>query len=268
MQLLIAGGAADPNVLRMVSAATSAGVSFGVASAGVDSIGLDMEEDGVRINGTLHRPHALFARFNVFGYDSHTDTAAWWRYHNWHTALCDALPSTVTLNPMDSHSTKVRNLRLARECGFTVPATSVASVSPVDGICKPVHGGQHTQRIRKGAATPWGMAFCQEYLPGPEYRIYVVGDKSWAFSMQSESLDYRELQDVIVAPVSGLEDETACMRLLMAKLGLRFAAIDMRWGPRGLCFLEINDGPMFAAFDDEVDRQISAEMVRLLCPPR
>ena len=267
MDLLIAGGSSDPNVRRLVSSATALGVAFGVAWAGVDSLAWRLGHPGVSVNGVPHRPKALFARFNVFGYDVHADTESWWKNHNWHTALCDALSDAKTLNPMEPASSKVRNLRLASECGFAVPETAVCRTSPLDGICKPLHGGDHTRRISRGSECPWGLGFCQEYLPGPEYRIYVVGERAWAFAMQSDSLDYREHQDVIVSPVTGLDEEVRKTKRLMRLLGLQFASVDLRCGGGEVRFLEINDGPMFVAFDDVVDREISETMIARLCPP-
>jgi hypothetical protein len=267
MDLLIAGGNADPNVLRLMATATALGVTFGTAWAGVDTLTWRLGHPGVSVNGVKHNPKSLFARFNVFGYDVQADTDSWWKYHNWHTALCDSLHESNTLNPMEPASSKVRNLRLASDCGFAVPETAVCSISPLDGICKPLHGGDHTKRITRGSACPWGLGFCQEYLSGPEYRIYVVGEKAWAFAMQSDSLDYRENQDVIVSPVTGLDEEVRKTKRVMQRLCLQFASVDLRRGDGAVRFLEINDGPMFVAFDDVVNREISEAMISLLCPP-
>lgn len=267
MQLLIAGGAGDPNIQSLISAATAAGVMFGVAWAAADDIGVHVGTEGVLINGRQHLPQSLFARFNVFGYDPHADTANWWRYHNWHTALCGALPKARTINPHSAASSKFSNLCLAARCGLAIPRTAIASSAPFDGICKPLHGGDHTKMIRRGEAVPWGLGFCQAYLPGPEYRIYLVGDRSWVFSVQSASLDYRVKQDAVIAPVGGMEGEVQKSRQVAGALGLRFAAVDFRCGERGPFFLEINDGPMFAAFDKVVGGEISAEIVSVLCSP-
>lgn len=264
--ILLAGGIGDPHISRLASAATKAGKHFGVAWACHDRIGLRIGDDAISINGVPHKPAALFARFNVFGYDVYGDTATWWKYHNWHTAIIDALPSARKLNEHAPPNTKLANLRLAADCGFQVPATAVADAAPFDGICKPLHGGDHTRLVRRGEQSPWGLGFFQEYLPGPEYRIYVVKNQAWQFAVDSPSIDYREKQDATLTVVNMLDNEVACVRRLMEALRLDFAAVDLRCNSRGVLFLEINDGPMFVAFDDLVGRQISAAIIDSLSP--
>jgi len=265
--LLLAGGKADPNILRLISAATALAVPFGAALACEDRLSVNAGEPGVWVNGTHHTPESAFVRFNVFGYDQHADVASWWRYHNWHTCLTSGLQGARRLNGSSCQTDKMRNLRLAQECGMPIPQTVVGGIAPFDGIVKPLHGGGHTQYARAGQAAPWELAFFQEYLPGPEYRIYIVGERDWQFSVMSPSLDYRERQDAQLGIVTFLTEEVAKVKALMRRLQLDFAAVDMRQGKDGLCFLEINDGPMFSAFDDLVAMQISSAIVEWLTDP-
>lgn len=263
--ILIAGGDQDPNITRLAAAAAARGIRFVVAASGVDRLYYRLGGRGLWLNGYLVNPEALFARFNVFGYDPHTDITKWWLHHDWHTVLVDSLPESKTLNGSSVHASKMQRLQLAADAGFDMPETAINDRSPFDGICKPIHGGAHTQMIKSGEAVPWSLGYCQEYLPGPEYRIYVVGDKVWKFKVESPSVDYRQHQDAVISTASGLELEVECMRRLMASLGLRFAAVDLRADAKGnIKFLEINDGPMFAAFDELCDGQIAEAILEEL----
>lgn len=259
--LLLAGGESDPNLWQMATTATAKQVPFGLALAGRDAIEARCDQEGFFLNGAQQAPSSLFARFNCFGYDAHADTDQWWRYHNWHTCLMAAAPRARRLNARSRYTDKFHNLRLATQCGMAIPRTVVGEVAPFDGIAKPLHGGATTRFVRAGEPPTWGMSFFQEYLPGPEYRIYVVGDRVWQFSVTSPSLDYRVHQDAELEVVTFLDQEVARVRELMSRLNLDFAAVDMRCSASSVCFLEINDGPMFVAFDNLVGRQISGAMV-------
>jgi hypothetical protein len=265
--LLLAGGESDPNLLQMMTTATAKQVPFGVALAGRDAVEARCDQEGFFLNGAAQSPASLFARFNCFGYDPHKDTDQWWRYHNWHTCLVAATPQARRLNARGKHTDKFQNLRLAALCGMAIPRTVVGDAAPFDGIAKPLHGGATTRAVRAGDRPPWGMSFFQEYLPGPEYRIYVVGDQVWQFAVTSPSLDYRVHQDAALEVVTFLDQEVARVLDLMSRLGLDFAAVDMRCNASQVCFLEINDGPMFVAFDNLVGRQISGAIVDWLTNP-
>jgi hypothetical protein len=56
----------------------------------------------------------------------------------------------------------------------------------------------------------------------------------------------------------------------MDRMGLDFAAADFKTCPETgrLLFLEINTGPMFAAFDQASDRAVSRALADLLSPGR
>lgn len=262
--ILLAGGSSDPNLWRLVSAATSLGVHFGVALAAQDSIRHVVGRAGVDVNGSHLTPSGAFVRFNVFGYEPHKDTAQWWAHHNWYTTMRDALGGVRQLNAAQSKTTKCKNLQVAAGCGFRIPQTVVADTAPFDGIAKPVHGGDLTRWVQAGERLPWGLGFCQPWACGPEYRLYFVGDSCWPFLVTSPSIDYREKQDATVTIASGLEDEIACGRQLMSRLGLEFCAIDMRDSDNGRLFLEVNDGPMFVAFDDVVQGAIGRSIINYL----
>lgn len=262
-ELLIAGGSKDPNIACLVSAACKAGVKFAVAYADLDKLCHTVGQAGIAIGGTVYEPKAVFARFNVFGYDPN-DTSTWWYYHNWHTAVCDSLPKAKFLNRQDRRHSKLSNLYLAKKHGLRVPWTDVTSVATMDGIAKPLNGGDHTQPISYGDKLQWGHGFVQTQLTGQEYRIYVVGDYSVTFTMTSPSLDYREKQDAVVAVAEPLEKETKALRGMMADLGLQFAAADLKCDDHGPLFLEINDGPMFVAFDPLVNGAITSAIIETL----
>jgi hypothetical protein len=140
-------------------------------------------------------------------------------------------------------------------------------------VAKPVAGGdfcysvQETLpriEVRNGkTACP---AFLQERLVAPEYRVYIIGSHVFAFEMRSHSLDYRVHQDVQVIPLAEAPPVVDGLRRLMKSLSMDFGAADFKTDPASgeLVFLELNNSPMFARFDQvlhgELCRAILCEL--------
>jgi hypothetical protein len=97
-------------------------------------------------------------------------------------------------------------------------------------------------------------AIVQERLVPPEIRVYRIHQRCFAYQLVAEALDYRATADCVIRPVAeaDLPDGfTARLATLMDCLQMDFGAADFKACPRTgqWQFLEINDGPMFAAFD-------------------
>ncbi len=140
-------------------------------------------------------------------------------------------------------------------------------------IVKPVGGGDYCQRLddvlevvdaRDGVAA--APAIVQPELVPPELRLYGIDGSFFAFELQSPALDYRTSRATRVLPRPAPERLCDGLSRLMARLGLRFAAADFKTCPETgeLVFLEINTGPMFAAFDRAADAALTRAIAAFL----
>lgn len=160
---------------------------------------------------------------------------------------------------------KLLALRMAVEVGLHVADTyyvnNVALYNNIaksgEYIRKPMIGGIHTQLATPELGCSEEAHYSrpitvQAKMVSPELRLYRVGDKLMAFDMLSPSLDYREKNDVEIKPRSEVSADLAEKFIkLTDRLGLTYAAADLKTDPANgqLAFLEVNDAPMFPAFD-------------------
>jgi glutathione synthase/RimK-type ligase-like ATP-grasp enzyme len=171
-------------------------------------------------------------------------------------------------------------LKLAQDCGLSVPETLITNdvarlASSEESVVKPINGGGYCEPLTEvlertslkdgRAAAP---AIIQQRLVPPEIRIYAVGDRCFAFNVISSELDYRSTQNCRVEFIEdGVSRElTDSFGKLLAKLGLDFAAADFKTCPTtgSLLFLEVNTGPMFAAFNHASDGKLCNAMLEYL----
>ena len=176
---------------------------------------------------------------------------------------------------------------MAREEGLEIPVTTVsndhallsAMVEQQQLIAKPVNGGDFTRELsdimktaphRDGSlAAP---SFVQERLVPPEVRIYWIAGRTFAFQVEADALDYRSTSDCKVLPIEDniLPPEIfQALGRLMERLEMDFGAADFKACPTTgrLRFLELNNGPMFAAFDNACQGRLTAAMVDFLSAP-
>ena len=97
-------------------------------------------------------------------------------------------------------------------------------------------------------------------------RIYAIGSRYFAFNVISPELDYRSTQNCRVESTEVPAKLAQRLGALLDMLGLDFAAADFKRCPKTkrMLFLEVNSGPMFAAFDAASDRAVSRALVRAL----
>ena len=170
-------------------------------------------------------------------------------------------------NPIasDWRQSKPMQLALLKRAGLPVPETvwtndpeSVRRFASGRRVAyKPVAGGAATQelgpedltdeRLRTLRSAP--VTF-QELLVGDNIRVYCLdGDVIATLRVVSESLDYRQHEDVIEQIELPTEILERCLKAAEI-VGLRWTGMDLRSDTDGvLKFLELNASPMFLGFD-------------------
>ncbi|AXQ27864.1 hypothetical protein D0B54_03860 [Solimonas sp. K1W22B-7] len=236
--------------------------------------------------GELAGVAAAFFRYDVFTPVSSGEQASTLRASAWFqcvNAWVLSRPGVRALNRdmKQAATNKIAVLALAEKQGLRIPRTRVSNLqehamamAAGGGVTKPVTGGDYCrllQDVLPGVEFRHGRAplpaFLQERLSAPEIRLYVVGEHRFAFEMRSSSLDYREHQDVDVLPVE-VPAEVEPLRALMACLGMDFGAADFKTDPATgkRIFLELNNSPMIANFDQVAQGAIADAIVRTLLP--
>jgi hypothetical protein len=195
-------------------------------------------------------------------------------------------PALVINRPeaMSSNFSKPYQSNLIRAYGFHVPETLITT----DAHAVRDFWQQHGEIIYKSVSAVRSLVSrlgdlrkndlesiesCptqfQQYVPGDDFRVHVVGEEVFACRIRSSSDDYR------YASGSGnslnIEDcrlpseiEMRC-KALSASLGLYVAGIDLRCTPEGrwYCF-EVNPSPGYTFFQNATDQPIDAAIASLL----
>ena len=272
--LLITGGIHDPNIACIVSTASRIGARFEVAYAGISRFDWDMDGE-LKLNQRIISPKSIFQRFNTFGYDINNKDSYQW-YHNWYHAFrsytLDRKLRCFDLEYGMNAFCKPLDMFRAKRLGLRLPKTLITeNTVPSDCIFKPIMGGDHTILLEDKTPYARGIGFAQQHLKGQEYRVYVVGDQTFVFRMETKSLDYRLKQDVNCVPIKPTEmcadGNEVCNRIkaLSHEMGLNYSASDLKMDEaENLHFLEINSAPMFSEFDRAMDGVLSETMVKWL----
>lgn len=185
---------------------------------------------------------------------------------------------------MASNQSKPYQLALIHAQGFAVPETLVTtdasrleafwkkhgeiiykSVSGVRSIVSRLTP-EHRERFRDIASCPTQF---QQWIPGTDVRVHVVGDDVFACEIGSSAVDYRyprnpgEVPEI--RPHCLPEELASRCRRLAASLGLTVAGIDLRRMPEGewYCF-EVNPSPGFTYYEQATGQPIADAVARLL----
>jgi hypothetical protein len=283
--LLLAGGILDPNLESVARAAGALGIDLVDLRFGPSlnpRFSWDPSRAPARVDGVPRLPDAAFIRYDVFGALADSREAVRQRSIGWLHAVqgwLHANSSVRTFNREASNAStyKPAELAAARRAGLAIPRTLVSNEACsleefAGGIVKPVAGGDYCRPLeevgqstefRQGASsTP---AIVQRRMVAPEVRVFVIGSRQFAFEMQSPSLDYRIKQDAKVLPCAP-PPESAGLIALMREFRMEFGAADFKTDPETgkLAFLELNSSPMFAAFDQTTEGELSRALVREL----
>ncbi|HEX7332479.1 MAG TPA: hypothetical protein VF290_13330 [Pyrinomonadaceae bacterium] len=287
--LLIVGGDADPNITALLAAAEDRGVSYQKLLVGKSShpaLTWDLTTGQLLLDGELLECSAAFVRYDVFTALQDGQPSSEFRALAWHAAISGWLaahPEIFIFNRrnLNQSTNKPLMLKLAQQCGLDIPPTLITNVREgldgVEKVVKPINGGGYCEPLTEvlertsfkdgRAAAP---AIVQQRLEQPEIRIYRVGDRYFAFNVISAELDYRATQNCRVEFAGSAEASHAALvdglGKLLTKLGLDFAAADFKTSPDTgrLLFLEVNTGPMFAAFNDACDGKLCGAMIEHL----
>ena len=139
---------------------------------------------------------------------------------------------------------------------------SISGVRSIVTRFRPEHAGRLKNLV-------WCPTQFQQYLPGRDYRVHVVGDAVFATEIVSDADDYRyaarQGEDAIIQATSiPLLVADRC-RALAAALGFALAGIDLRLTPQGewYCF-EVNPSPAFTYYADAAGQPIGEAVAELL----
>ncbi len=286
---LIAGGASDPNIVALLHALRRRGAAAQRVLVGgeVPSVVWEPIGGALVVDGIPRTPRAIFLRHDVFGPMCGSDRRLAASAAAWTAALVGWLlanPSVRTPNRSmwSSVNSKPAALVLAHQVGLRTPATVVtndraaagAFLDGRDKIAKPVAGGGLTRSLDDAIAMASrsdgpcaAPALIQERLAAPEVRVYVIGDRTFAFEVRSPHLDYRASDDTEVVALDATPDEVAAPLVrVAAAMGLEFCAADFKTACDGaLCFLELDTSPMFARFDQAAGGRLCDALVDWLC---
>jgi hypothetical protein len=185
---------------------------------------------------------------------------------------------------MASNRSKPYQLALIHAQGFAVPKTLVTT----DAASLEAFWEKHGEVIYKSASgvrsivsrlTPkhrerfCDLASCptqfQQWIPGTDFRVHIVGDEAFACEIDSSAVDYRYPRNAAEAPEIRshclTEELSGRCRRLAASLGLAVAGIDLRRTPEGewYCF-EVNPSPGFTYYEQATGQPIADAIAGLL----
>ncbi len=209
-----------------------------------------------------------------------------WRHA---TTVAELLSTWVELTPalvvnrfssMGSNGSKPFQLEIIRDHGFDVPDTLVTTDAEAVRAFRERHGEiiyksvssvrSIVSRLRPEQRLD-DVAFCptqfQQYVPGTDHRVHVVGCEIYPCEIICDATDYRypgdvdvELRPCRLPP----EVEERCFRLSSA-MNLPVAGIDLRRTPEGEWYcLEVNPSPAYSYYQANAGLPISAAIARLL----
>jgi hypothetical protein len=196
---------------------------------------------------------------------------------------CDLTPALVVNRPSDmtANGSKPYQAAWIESLGFRIPETLITTdpdaalefwrrhdrvvYKSISGIRSVVSRltANHRLRLNDVAACPTQF---QQYIPGAEYRVHVVGDAVFACAVISEAVDYRYSTERVEMHSCELPGKVADLcRSLAQSMRLLIAGLDLRRDPDGhwYCF-EVNPSPGFTYFEKATGQPVSVAVARLL----
>lgn len=180
------------------------------------------------------------------------------------------------------HKEKPLQLRQVEQLGVSIPKTLIGNdpiairefaYNHAKVIFKPVYGGAYTKPLEPEHLKPGRLELAlrlspislQEYIPGTNLRVYVVGNALYAAEIRSAAIDFRADQSAPILPMMIPGSIQQQCHQIARTLGLAWTAIDWRLTPDGqFVFLEANPSPMFIHFERQTQYPITQTLIDLL----
>ena len=280
--LLLAGGDADPQMLRLFKQASRRGIALHAllcGQSGIPCFNWDVKANRLLDEGLELKPRAAFIRQDVFTWLKSNKAEDQAVAREWYAAVAGWLlcnPEVKVFNrAFLGHGpvNKPSMLHLALHYGLEVADTFItndgsrmdALALAQEWVCKPVTGGAHCQELT-AAGYACALSYpqiVQRKLQQPELRVFRVGHEWFGFNVISAELDYRTSAATQVVQADVPADLREKMGMLCDRIGLDFAAADFKTDPASgrLQFLEINTSPMFVGFDQVANGRLCHAML-------
>jgi glutathione synthase/RimK-type ligase-like ATP-grasp enzyme len=202
-------------------------------------------------------------------------------------AWADVTANTLIVNrpaAMSANACKPFQARWIERHGFAIPATILTTSAQevrafkmqyTQVIYKSISGVRSiVKRLREDRSLE-NLQYCptqfQEYIPGTDYRVHLVGDALFSCRIESDADDYRyPAEERPILSEAELPTEVdARVRAMVTDMGLCLAGVDLRLTPQGewFCF-EVNPSPGYSYFSNETGQPMTAAIADLLITRR
>jgi len=197
------------------------------------------------------------------------------------------LTSALVVNrpsAMASNNSKPYQGAIIQAMGFAIPDTLITTdpkaarefwmrhgmviYKSISGI-RSIVSRLSTEQAERLEHVRWCPTQFQQYIPGNDYRVHVVGEEIFACEILSTADDYRyatkQGSSVEIRSYTLPKDVAdRCVALALA-LGMSVVGVDLRCTPDGrwYCF-EVNPSPAFTYYQDATDLPIDEAIARLL----
>lgn len=289
----------EPLVLDLASYPMSTALALSYADDDGDPLWLELE-DGRMLDLSRCRS-AWWRRPMPFTIDpAITDPGkAAWAYNECHEAMSGlwaALDVTWVNPPQATEAAMMKSwqLRVAAAAGLTIPRTLitnspreardfVAAVGADRTVYKAfsatVDNWRETRVLRPAElelldAVRYAPVIFQEYVPASvDLRVTLIGDEVYPAAVHSQDLEYTvdfrvQLDEVRMEPTTLPGPVVAALYRLLARMGLRYGAVDLRRTPDGrYVFLEINPAGQWLFVEEKTGQPMTDAMARLLAAP-
>lgn len=187
-------------------------------------------------------------------------------------------------DPQGSNGSKPYQAQLIARCGLRTPETLITNdpekvisfqnkhgkiiYKSISGIRSIIKAFDDDDRARLEHIR-WCPVQFQEFVPGTDMRVHVIGEDVFATEIISDRIDYRYARkqggETTLRAVEIADDLAARCVALTAELGLIFSGIDLRIGPDGTatCF-EVNPSPAYSYYQANAGQPIATSLARYL----
>jgi glutathione synthase/RimK-type ligase-like ATP-grasp enzyme len=120
------------------------------------------------------------------------------------------------------------------------------------------------ERMKSLRDIAWCPTQFQEWVPGTDFRVHVIGNEIYSCAIESNADDYRYNSLSMRVCALPRDIEARCFRLAR-QLKLPLCGIDLRLTPAGewYCF-EVNPSPAYSCFEGATETSMDSAIARLL----